>query len=76
MAPKKKEYNNDLRTLVIRHDQNGNSPSEIAAKTSLSPSTVQYMSDKNQSTKCSGHLFGRTRKTKADRLNQRKLKLD
>ncbi len=32
MAPKKKEHSNDLRTLVIRHYQNGDSLSEIAAK--------------------------------------------
>ena len=32
MAPKKKEYSNDLRTQVSRHDQNGDSLSEIAVK--------------------------------------------
>ena len=32
MAEKKKEHTNDLRTLVIRHYQNGDSLSEIAAK--------------------------------------------
>ena len=46
MAPKKKEYTNDLRTLVIRHYQNGDSLSKIAAKTLLSRSTVQYIIDK------------------------------
>ena len=45
MAPKKKERSNDLRTLLIRHYQNGDSLSEIAAKTLLSRSTVQYMVD-------------------------------
>ena len=46
MAPKKKELSNDLRTLVIRHYQNGDSLRKIAAKTLLSRSTVQYMVDK------------------------------
>ena len=80
MAPKKKEYSNDLRTLVIRHYQNGDSLREIAAKTLLPRSTVQYMVDKYKSTKCIGNLFGRGRKRKTtattDRLIQRKLKLD
>ena len=77
---KEKEHSNDLRTLVIRHDQNGDSLSEIAAKTLLSRSTVQYMVDKYKSTKCIGHLFGcdRIKKTRAttDPLIQRKIKLD
>ena len=37
---------------VIRHDQNGDLLSEIAAKTLLSPSTVQYMVEKYKSAKC------------------------
>ena len=32
MAPKKKEYNNDLRNLVIQHYQNGDYQREIAPK--------------------------------------------
>ena len=74
MAPKKKQHSNDLRTLVIRHYQNGDSLGEIAAKTLLSRSTVQYMIDKYKSTKCIDHLFGLVRKRKTDRLIQRKLK--
>ena len=66
MAPKKKENINDLRTLVIRHYQNGDSLSEIAAKTLLSRSTVQYMVDKYKLTKCIGHLFGRGGKRKTN----------
>ena len=58
MAPKTKEHSNNLRTLVIRYYQNDNLLSEIAAKTLLSPSTVQYMVDKYKSTKCIAHLFG------------------
>ena len=46
MAPKKKEHSNDLRSLVIRHYQNGDLLNEIAAKTLLSRSTVQYTVDK------------------------------
>ena len=52
MAPKKKENSNDFPTLVIRRYQNGDSLSEIVAKTLLSRSTVQYMVDKYKSTKC------------------------
>ena len=73
------EHTNDLRTLVIRHYQNGDSLREITTKTLLSRSTVQYMVDKHKSTKCIGHLFGCARKRKirttTDRLIQRKLKL-
>ena len=79
MTRKKKEHSNDFRTLVIRHYQNGDSLREIAAKTLLSRSTVQYMVDKYKSTECIGHLIGRAckRKTRAttDRLIQRKLKM-
>ena len=70
---------NDLRTLIIRHYQSGDSLSEIAAKTLLSRPTVQYMVDEYKSTKCIGHLFEciRKRKTRTttDRLIQLKLKL-
>ena len=79
MAPKKREHSNDLRTLVTRHYQNGDSLSEIAAKTLLSRSTVQCMVDKYKSTKCIRNLSGRARKRKTrettNRLIQRKLKL-
>ena len=40
MASKNKEHINDLHTLVIRHDQNGDSLSKIAEKTLVSRSTV------------------------------------
>ena len=46
MAPKKKEYNNDLRNLGIHHHQNGDSQREISAKTLLPRTTVQYMIEK------------------------------
>ena len=64
MAPKKKEHSNDLRTLVIRHYRNSDALSEIAAKTLLSRSTLQYTVDKYKSTKCIGNLFGHGRKRK------------
>ena len=78
MAPKKKEYSNVPRILIIRHYQNDDLLSEIEAKTLFSRSTVLYVIDKYKSTKCIGNLFGRahiwkTRAT-ADRLIQRKLK--
>ena len=80
MAPKKIEHYNDLRNLVIQHYQNGDSQREIAAKTLLPRTTVQYMIEKYKSTKCLENLFGpgRRRKTTAttDRLIQRKVKLD
>ena len=68
MAPKKKEYTNDLRTSVIRHDLNGGSLSKITAKTLLSRSTVQYMIDKYKSTKYIGQLFGCARSKKKTRV--------
>ena len=46
MAPKKKEHNNDFRNLVIHHYQNGDFQREIAAKTLLPRTTVQYMIEK------------------------------
>ena len=53
---------------------------EIAAKTLLPRTTVQYMIEKYKSTKCIGNLFGRGRRRKTtattDRLIQRKVKLD
>ena len=80
MALKKKEHSNDLRTLVIRHYRNGDSLSEITAKTLLSRSAVQYVIDKYKSTKCFGNLYGcghkRKTRTTTNRLIQRKLKLD
>ena len=79
MALKKKEHSNDLRTLVVRHYQNGDSLSKIAAKILLSRSTVEYMVDKYKSTKCISHLCGRgcemKTRTTTDRFIQRKLKL-
>ena len=80
MASKKKEHKNDLRNLVLQHYQNGDSQREIAAKTLLPRTTVQYMIEKYKSIKRVGNLFGRARRRKTtattDRLIQRKVKLD
>lgn len=80
MAPKKKEHSNDMRCLVIKHYQNGDSQRDIASKTLLPRSTVEYIIKKYKMTKCIGNLFGRGRKRKTtattDRLIQRKLKLN
>ena len=46
MAPKKKEHSNDLRNLVIQYYQYGDSQQEIAAKTLLPRTTVQYIIEK------------------------------
>ena len=46
MAPKKEEYKNDLRNLVIQHYQNGDSQREIPAKILLPRAAVQYMIEK------------------------------
>ena len=46
MAAKKKEHKNDLRNLVIQHYQNDDSQREIAAKTLLPRTTVQYIIEK------------------------------
>ena len=73
---KKKEHSNDIRNLVIRHYQNGDSLSESVAKTLLSQGKVQYMIDKYKSTKCISHLLGHARKRETDRLIQCKVKLD
>ena len=74
MAPKKKEHSNNVRILVINHYLNGYS------QLLLSRPTVQSIIKKYQNTKCTGNLFGRSRKPKTtsttDRLIQRKLKLD
>ncbi|CAF3080826.1 unnamed protein product [Rotaria socialis] len=80
MALKKKEHSNDIRTLVIKHYQNGDSQRDILSKALLPRSTVEYIIKKYKMTKCIGNLLGRGRKRKTtattDRLIQRKLKLN
>lgn len=78
MAPKKKEHSHDLRALVIKHFQTGDSQREIAAKVLLPRETVRDIINKYKRTKCIGNLFGRGRKRKTttttDRSIQRMLK--
>ena len=78
MAPKKKEHSHDLRILVIKHYQNGDSQREISIKVLLSRETIRYITRKCKETKCIGNLFGRGRKRKTtaarDRLIVRKIK--
>lgn len=78
MAPKKNEHRNDIRTLVIKQHQNGDSQREIAKKVLLPRETVRCIIRKYKQTKCIGNLFGRGRKRKTtattDSLIVRKIK--
>ena len=78
MAPKKKEHSHDLRSLVIKHYQNGDSQRKISTKVLLPRETIRYIIRKYKETKCIGNLFGRERKRKTtaamDRLIVRKIK--
>ena len=80
MVLKKKEPNNDMRTLVIKHYQNSDSQRDIASKTSLPPSTVEYITKKYKMTKYTRDQLGHNRKRKTttttNRLIQRKLKFN
>ena len=40
MVPRRKEYSNNLRSLVIKHFQNGHSQREIATKTLIFRETL------------------------------------
>jgi len=80
MAPKKKEYSTDFRTLVIKHFLNGDSYAEIAQKVLIPRPSVQSIIKKYKQTKCISNLSGRGRKRKTtahvDRVIQRKIKAD
>ena len=80
IVPKKKEYSDDLRELVIKHYWNGDSEHEIAQKTLIPRDSVHYMIAKYKSTKCIRNIIGRGRKqqttTDTDRVIQRKIKVD
>ena len=71
MVPKRKEHSNDLRSLVIKHFQNGSSHREIATKTLLSREMVRSITNKYKKTKCIGNLFGRGRKRKTTTTTDR-----
>ncbi|CAF1463496.1 unnamed protein product [Didymodactylos carnosus] len=80
MAPNRREYSNDLRSVVIQHFLNGDSYTEISKKAFVKRPTVQSMIKKYKNTKCIGNIIGRGRKRKTtaavDRIIQRKLKVD
>ena len=64
MVRKRKESSNDLRSLLIKHFQSGDSQREAETKTSLPRETVRDIINKYTRTKCIGNLFGRGRKRK------------
>ena len=78
MAPKKKEHSNNLRSLVTKHYQNGDSQREISTKVLLSRETIRCIIRKYKEIKCIGNLFecGPKRKTitTTNRLIVRKIK--
>ena len=76
---KRKEHNNDFRSLVIKHFQNGDSQRKTATKTLLPREMVRDIINTYKRTKCIGKLFDRGRKkttTTMDRTIQRILKKD
>ena len=77
MAPKKKEYSNEVRSLIIKHYQNGDAQREIVSNMLVPRETERYIIQKYQVTKCIGNLFGRGRKRKisaaTDRMIVRKI---
>ena len=64
MVPKREEHSNDLRSLIIKRFQNGDSEQEIATKTLFPRETVRDIIDKYKRNKCIQNLFGRGRKRK------------
>ena len=44
MAPKKKEHSNEVRSLIIKHYQNGDSQREIASNMLVPRETALYHS--------------------------------
>ena len=71
MVPNRMEHGNDLRSLVIKHFQSGDSQSEIPTKTLLPRETVRDIINKCKKTKCIGNLFGRGRKRKTTTTTDR-----
>ena len=80
IVPKRKKHSNDLRSLVIKHFQSGDSQREIATKTLLPRCTMRDIINRYKRTKCIGNLFSRGRKRKTttatDRTIQRILEKD
>ena len=73
MAPKKKEHSNEVRSLINKHYQNGDSQREIASNMLVPRETVRYIIQKYKVTKCIGNLFGRGRKRKISAATDRKI---
>ena len=71
LVPRRKEHSNDLRSLVIKHLQNGDSQQEITTKTLLPMETVRDVINKYKRTECIGNLFDRSRKRKITTTNDR-----
>ena len=69
-----------MRSLVVKHFENGDSYAVIAKKTLLPRSTVQYIIKRYKNTKCIVNMRGRGRRRKTtaavDRIIQRKIKAD
>ena len=64
MVPKRKESSNDLRSLVIKHFQSGDSQREVEKRTLLPREMVRDIINKYERTKCIGSLFDRGGKRK------------
>ena len=77
MAPSKKDHSKDLRSLIIKHHQNGDSHLEVSSKVLLPRETIRH-SPKIQGDQMHRYLFGRGRKRKTtvamDRLIVHKIK--
>ena len=64
MAPRKKHHSKELRSLIVKHHQNGDSHLEVSSKVLLPRETILYIVRKYKETKCIGNVFGRVRKRK------------
>ena len=71
MAPKKKEHSNEVRSLIIKHYQNGDSQRKIASNMLVLRETVRYVIQKYKATKYIGNLFGRGHKRKTSTATDR-----
>ena len=63
MAPKKKEYPDDLRQTVIKHVLNGHSEHEIAQKLIIPQTSVHYIIDKYKKNKMRSKYYRSRPKT-------------
>ena len=58
MAPRKKDHSKDLRSLIVKHHQNGDSHLEVSSKVLLPRETIRYIVRKYKEIKCIGNVFG------------------